>query len=92
MILALPPGGQGPRAFRCLDCAQPDPLKSEHVSAWLKGELGSQKLNRMPPSFAGSCLRVERGFKATVVLPVSFRQGGSASQIETIVRAKRDAA
>jgi hypothetical protein len=45
----------------------------------------------MPPSFAGSCFRVEREFKATGVLPVSFRQGGSASRIETIVRAKRDA-
>jgi hypothetical protein len=27
LILALPPGGKGPRTFQCLDCERPDPLK-----------------------------------------------------------------
>jgi hypothetical protein len=40
MILALPPGGKGQRTFQCLDCDRPDPLKSEKISGWLKGELG----------------------------------------------------
>jgi hypothetical protein len=42
MILALPPGGKGPRTFQCFDCDRPDPLKSEKTTGWLKGELGSQ--------------------------------------------------
>ena len=42
LILALPPGGKGKRTMQCLDCDRPDPLKSEEVTGWLKGELGSQ--------------------------------------------------
>jgi hypothetical protein len=26
MRLALPPGGDGPRSMRCIDCEDPDPL------------------------------------------------------------------
>jgi len=39
LILALPPGGKGPRTFQCLDCEQPDPLKTDKVLGWLKSEL-----------------------------------------------------
>jgi hypothetical protein len=39
LILALPPGGKGPRKLQCLDCDRPDPLKSEYVTGWLEGEL-----------------------------------------------------
>jgi len=39
LILALPPGGKGPRKMQCLDCDRPDPLNSEYVAGWLEGEL-----------------------------------------------------
>ena len=40
LILALPPGGKGPRTFHCFDCDRPDPLKTDQVKGWLAGELG----------------------------------------------------
>jgi hypothetical protein len=42
LILALPPGGKGPRTFQCLECEcdRPDPIKTDQVIGWLKGELG----------------------------------------------------
>lgn len=39
MILALPPSGDGPRTFQCFECDRPDPLKTEKVIGWIKGEL-----------------------------------------------------
>jgi hypothetical protein len=39
LILALPPGGKGPRTYQCLDCERSDPLKNERATGWLKGEL-----------------------------------------------------
>jgi hypothetical protein len=39
LILALPPGGKGPRTFQCLDCDRPDPLKTDRVIGWLNSEL-----------------------------------------------------
>ena len=39
LILALPPGGKGQRTFQCFECDGPDPLKTEMVTGWLKGEL-----------------------------------------------------
>jgi hypothetical protein len=39
LTLALPPGGEGKRTFQCFDCDGPDPLKSDKVIGWLKGEL-----------------------------------------------------
>jgi hypothetical protein len=39
LTLALPPGGKGKRTFQCFDCDRPDPLKSDEVIGWLKGEL-----------------------------------------------------
>lgn len=36
MVMALPPGGKGPRVLRCLDC---DPLNDERTERWLAGEL-----------------------------------------------------
>ncbi len=39
LILALPPGGKGPRTFQCFECDGPDPLKNEKVTGWLKSEL-----------------------------------------------------
>jgi hypothetical protein len=42
-MLALPPGGKGPRTFQCLDCDRPDPLKTDEVIGWLNGELQPPK-------------------------------------------------
>jgi hypothetical protein len=39
MKLALLPGGKGRRTFQCFECDRPDPLKSDHASGWLQGEL-----------------------------------------------------
>jgi hypothetical protein len=43
LILALPPGGKGPRTFQCFECDGPDPLKTGNVMGWLKGELHPPK-------------------------------------------------
>jgi hypothetical protein len=43
LILALPPDGKGPRTFQCFDCDQPDPMKTEKATGWLKGELHPPK-------------------------------------------------
>ncbi|MBV9530796.1 MAG: hypothetical protein JO283_06940 [Bradyrhizobium sp.] len=43
MEFLLPPGGAGPRTFRCLDCDRPDPLQSERVKRWVESELGRVK-------------------------------------------------
>jgi hypothetical protein len=43
LILALPPGGNGPRTFQCLDCDRPDPMKTDSTTGWLKGELHPPK-------------------------------------------------
>jgi len=42
MVLALPPGGEGPRKLQCFECARPDPLKSDAVQ-WLMGQLQPPK-------------------------------------------------
>ena len=39
LILALPPGGDGPRTFQCFECDRPDPLKTEKAMGWVRGEL-----------------------------------------------------
>jgi hypothetical protein len=39
LIPALPPGGEGARTFQCFECDLPDPMKTEEVTGWLKGEL-----------------------------------------------------
>jgi hypothetical protein len=43
LILALPPGGKGPRTFQCFECDRPDPLKTDHGIGWLKSELQPPK-------------------------------------------------
>jgi hypothetical protein len=43
LILALPPGGNGPRRFRCLECDGVDPLKTDQATGWLNGELQPPK-------------------------------------------------
>ena len=43
LILALPPGGDGRRTFQCFECDRPDPLKTDQVTGWLKGELQPPK-------------------------------------------------
>jgi hypothetical protein len=43
LILALPPGGKGRRAFQCFECDGPDPLKNDQTAGWLKGELHPPK-------------------------------------------------
>jgi|ERR1700733_10680467 hypothetical protein len=32
----------GGRKLRCVDCGQPDPMRSAETRAWLKGELGTR--------------------------------------------------
>jgi len=32
--------GARQRVLRCMDCGQPDPMRSAETQAWLKGELG----------------------------------------------------
>jgi hypothetical protein len=39
MTMALPPGGMGPRAWRCLDCEGADPLKSKEAEGWANSPL-----------------------------------------------------
>ena len=39
MMLALSPGGDGNRTYKCYDCDPTDPLKLPHVQGWLRGEL-----------------------------------------------------
>ena len=46
LTLALPPGGKGKRTFQCFDCDGPDPLKSDKVNGWLKGELAPRDNSR----------------------------------------------
>jgi hypothetical protein len=43
MVLALPPGGKGPRTLQCFDCDRDDPLKSDSTAGWSKGELQPPK-------------------------------------------------
>jgi ssDNA-binding Zn-finger/Zn-ribbon topoisomerase 1 len=43
MELALPPDGTGQRFYQCFNCDRPDPLKSDHLHGWLKGELGPKE-------------------------------------------------
>jgi hypothetical protein len=43
MVFALPPGGDGPRTFQCIDCDRLDPLESEIAKGWLEGELGRRE-------------------------------------------------
>ncbi|WP_291690190.1 hypothetical protein [Bradyrhizobium sp.] len=38
MSFALPPGGKGTRAMRCMDCDGPDPLKSGDAG-WVNSSL-----------------------------------------------------
>ncbi len=39
MILAPPRYGKGQPTFQCLECDGLDPLKTDKVMGWLKGEL-----------------------------------------------------
>jgi len=36
-------GGASKRTFQCLDCDGPDPIKTDKVTGWLKGELRPAK-------------------------------------------------
>lgn len=36
MVMALPPGGNGPRVLRCIEC---DPLADEKTKGWLRSGL-----------------------------------------------------
>jgi hypothetical protein len=40
MTLALPPGGNGGRSYKCYQCDPTDPIKLPDVRRWLTGELG----------------------------------------------------
>ncbi len=39
ILVASPSDGKGPRMFQCFECDQPDPIKTDKVMGWLKGEL-----------------------------------------------------
>jgi hypothetical protein len=41
--VAAPSDGKGPRMFQCFECDQPDPIKTDKVMGWLKGELQPPK-------------------------------------------------
>jgi hypothetical protein len=43
LTLEVPPEGNGRRTFQCFDCDVPDPLKTDKVIGWLKGELQPPK-------------------------------------------------
>ncbi len=43
MILAPPRDGKGQPTFQCLECDGLDPLKTDKVMGWLKGELQPPK-------------------------------------------------
>ncbi|MBB5050055.1 hypothetical protein HNQ36_000003 [Afipia massiliensis] len=43
MKLMLPPGGKGPRAYQCIHCDRPDPIKSPQVKNLLDALLHDEK-------------------------------------------------
>ena len=43
MLVAAPSDGKGPRMFQCFECDLPDPIKTDKVIGWLKGELQPPK-------------------------------------------------
>jgi hypothetical protein len=43
ILVASPSDGKGPRMFQCFECDQPDPIKTDKVMGWLKGELQPPK-------------------------------------------------
>jgi hypothetical protein len=43
MLVAAPSDGRGPRMFQCFECDLPDPIKTDKVIGWLKGELQPPK-------------------------------------------------
>lgn len=43
LILTLTRGGKGRRTFQCSACDRPDPMKSDKVTGWIKGELQPPK-------------------------------------------------
>ena len=43
MLVAAPSDGRGPRMFQCFECDLPDPIKTDKVMGWLKGELQPPK-------------------------------------------------
>src|ERR1700733_11216389 len=71
LTLALPPGGEGPRTFQCLDCEGPDPLKGAYAAGWLPASsagLSPRKQSKVPgntsrPSFH---LQISRRFLTAV--------------------------
>jgi hypothetical protein len=43
ILVAAPSDGKGSRMFQCFECDQPDPIKTDKVMGWLKGELRPPK-------------------------------------------------
>jgi len=58
LTLALPPDGNGPRTFQCLDCNRPDPLNRPRNRLALRwARQGSAARSRVrPPQLAASSL------------------------------------
>jgi hypothetical protein len=46
LMLALPPGDQGTRAFQCFECDRPDPLKTDKANRLAKGRDTAAKVRR----------------------------------------------
>ena len=43
ILVASPSDGKEPHMFQCFECDQPDPIKTDKVMGWLKGELQPPK-------------------------------------------------
>jgi hypothetical protein len=43
ILVASPSDGKGLRMFQCLECDRPDPIKTDKVMGWLRGELQPPK-------------------------------------------------
>jgi hypothetical protein len=43
ILVVSPSDGKGPRMFQCFECDRPDPIKTDKVLGWLKGELQPPK-------------------------------------------------
>ncbi|HEY3893677.1 MAG TPA: hypothetical protein VGM00_17080, partial [Bradyrhizobium sp.] len=43
ILAASPSDGKGLRMFQCFECDRPDPIKTDKVMGWLRGELQPPK-------------------------------------------------
>jgi hypothetical protein len=43
ILAASPSDGKRPRMYQCFECDRPDPIKTDKVMGWLRGELQPPK-------------------------------------------------